>query len=281
MKLSAALKILHNAQTKYYIFSKIKQDDQEKLVSENNQNRFIGILTKNKQYHTLLFLIIYHFNSHKFLIQDIQNVLCLKRDPTIIEISPNFQPVEEENSDQNILKTLQQLDESKLITPDIVDYLTYNLIPSLFCGFVEKGSLDSFCLLIQKLSVYYDQHKIQTPLHFLLSRSLFNSPLFLAFLSNTLNPIFSTFFENEPIQDYNSIKKQIEESFRQNISQLPFYIKNFLMSVGDMKNFLKECLFKPMIFHPEIFLIIDFLKINSNLENLSLQIFVHNYSMMI
>ena len=51
MKLSAALKILHNAQTKYYIFSKIKQDDQEKSVSENNQNRFIGILTKNKQFN--------------------------------------------------------------------------------------------------------------------------------------------------------------------------------------------------------------------------------------
>lgn len=244
------------------ISPEIYQDMDHKLA-QDIEKEYFETLIQNKLHYARTYFLIYFINEKQFPNQKIKCMDDYELDNTMKDLPKFFKTTFSENEDSEIFKTIVKLDEKCCFNRTLIDYFSFNLLPSLYNMFIEKKYFLSFCKLITKLSFYYNEQKIKTPLHFLFSRSIFVSPFFVNFLTNTLQPFFSTFSIGDKVDDFNNIKEQVETLFSKNIHNFPSYIKEFIQLFDDKKNFLKEALFDLIFNQPEIYFI-DYLKVESD-----------------
>lgn len=235
--------------------------NETQVLTEKLEKQHTRYLPNIKLYYTKIFLMSYYLSENKFLFPNLDNLSFKVSEQEFKYIPNEFDIKFPEGADCNLLLTLQKLDEMGCFNQAFTDLFTFCLIPSLYNIFIEKNSFNMFCQLIQKLKLYYDQQKIRTPLHFLFSREIFISPLFVSFLRQSFRSIFATFSPNQPIQNYENIKAKVEKSIRANKIRMPSYIKNFLNAIQNKHNFLKESFIKPLLNLPEVFTFIDYLKL--------------------
>ena len=143
------------------------------------------------------------------------------------------------------------------LTPTLNDFITYSTIPSLYGMFLENHSFNLYCNLIKNIKIYYENEEIALPLHYIFSRSLFVSPLFLKFIQKVMYTILNPFYNGRSPPNHLDLCNQMLQSFKENIAFIPSYMLKFFQEIGDTKNFLIECLFKPMIESPAQFLVVD------------------------
>ncbi|KAK8836580.1 hypothetical protein M9Y10_037514 [Tritrichomonas musculus] len=188
--------------------------------------------------------------------------LTRRRNVGLRTISDIFSCQTSSNNQFNFVKTLIKLENKELLNQILIDYISYNLIPTFFNYFVERNSFNSFCTFIQQLQDNFEQQRIKINLHILLSRPLFQSPLLTEFLHHTICPFFRPLFQQGlNINDDKLIKdiqRNILSCIQQNIKSFPHNIKFFLEKFENKIDFLKECLFKPMSKRPELFLVSDY-----------------------
>lgn len=237
--------------------------DEDQSLTQNIEKKFFNTLIHYKSYYTKINFLNYFSNEKRFPYQKIKGMNDYKLDNTMKEL-PKFLKTNFSGTENcEILKIILKLDEKDCFNQVLINYITFNLIPSLYNMFIEKKYFLSFCKLIQKLSLYYNEHKIKTPLHILFSRSIFISPFFVNFLRKTFRQFFSTFSIGDKIDNYNNIKEKVEFLFKKNIQNLPSFIKEFIQLFDDKKNLLKETVFQPIFNQPEIYFI-DYLKVESD-----------------
>ena len=224
---------------------------------------FNRLTSENKIYYQQIFIIYYFFDQNKML-NGFLNLfeLTRRRNVGLRTISDIFSCQTSSNNQFNFVKTLIKLENKELLNPILIDYISYNLIPTFFNYFIERNSFNSFCTFIQQLQDNFEQQRIKINLHILLSRPLFQSPLLTEFLHHTICPFFRPLFQQElNINDEKLIKdiqQNILSCIQQNIGSFPHNIKLFLEKFENKIDFLKECLFKPMSKRPELFLVSDY-----------------------
>ena len=253
-----AYEIMQQTQEKLhskYMMSATLEECFNQNFFENFQKEFISQNTEGKQYYTRILLMSKYFRSTRHPFAEYKKYDSEKSKSPIIEIPARLDPTEVED----FASIFIELNENNALDQKLIDIITYSLIPSFYLMFLEKNSFVNFIEFINELKLNYEQNPQTNPLHYLFSRSLFVSPIFLTFvrkvLHNTLQPLYGSDQSNISIS---RIKHQIILSFKENIHHIPSYMVHFFSDVKDTINFLDKCLFEPLIENPTLFLIVDF-----------------------
>lgn len=216
--------------------------------------KFKDQIAKYKQHYAMISMI-YLLENCKIKSLPLNNVTSFNSSKFTI----NEKEVEEQWKDGNLLSTLQFLNGKEQNFPQLINFLTFSIIPSLFVSFLEVDAFNSFTSFINSLP-----QKLQT----LFSRSLFVSPFFLKFIHlifySDLKPFYEDIFEayspdfNTNLFDF--LRAKLLTSIRSNINLLPSFIPQFLNTFDDQNKrelILKQALFEPLIEHPAMYSVVD------------------------
>lgn len=230
-----------------------------KLIDQFN-NSFHGQMAIDKHYFSRIFFLIYFSQQNEIPIDSKSfNIKEISRKE--VKISSLFSTDEDEQNNSNLSMTLMDLSTKGALTPLLIDYISFNIIPSLYLMFLESDHFDKFCNFIAKIK----KEDKNNYLHYLFSRSLFVSPMFLKFFRQSTYPIFNPIYNGHLPPNFCDLIKNIQikiqkdllQSFRKNVCFIPSYIKIFLNQMKDTQKILTECLFKPFFENPDIYLVVD------------------------
>lgn len=169
----------------------------------------------------------------------------------------------------SISDTINELDNSLKTDQDLIDVITFSLLPSLYFFFSEEISFNNFCEFITKMQSHQESQSLD--FHFQFARSIFLSPLVLkslnSFFALILEPFYSDVFT---FSDYNllpetipNLRKELLDSLKDNVSQLPIYLSIFFSKVCSGENacspatYMKRCLFTPLLENPLLYQIVN------------------------
>lgn len=216
-----------------------------------------------KHYYSTLSLIHIHKELKKI---PFTNINSFYSDQPISKVQMN-----DSMNHHNISKTFQFLKKNEQKYMDLINVISFSLIPSIFGMFVDKEYFESYYTFIIELnSEMNDDFLLQQ----YFSRPLFVFPAFIQFIKTVFYPLLRPFTTNQIIFDCqkhaNGLKQNILDSMISNIYLCPFCIHYFITKFNDKQfvlRLIKGCFFEPLILFPELYQIVDPWIIISEVEN--------------
>lgn len=281
---------MQNTQT--YIHSEIlmaKEIDQysNQVLTKKVNEQFIQQNIKFKQYYAVISMIylLEKCEQKRLPFANVKSFCTKKFEPT----SKN---IENEWGFENVLQKLILLNGNEGKYKDLIDLVTFSLVPSLSLEFLEANSINKFIEFVGKLP---------PTLQPLLSRSIFVSPFFLQFIHlifyYDLKPFYEGIFTACFPYYNNSFQKNIQNKFlasiKLNIHLLPSYISLFLNSFKNIRQrelILKQAFFHQIIKYPAMFSIVNhhicenedqYLAVSNFLKQLFTDDFIHEFDQII
>lgn len=226
----------------------------EEFLNQDNlktfKQSFISQNIKEKHYYTRV-LFLTTFNSNKIPFTNNNAFYLEDTESEIFQIPHIFNP----SKSEVFARKLISLEERGALSNQLIDIITFSIIPSFFLMFLEKNAFTLFRKFINK----FKKDTKPTQLGYQLSRSLFVSPMFLSFLRKIMHDILQPVYSSESsFTSTSRLQQLILDSFTKNVCFIPSYINLFFEKNDYIYEFLKECLFTPFIANPENFEIIDF-----------------------
>lgn len=255
------LKETQNELHSEYVMSATLEELFNQNFLQDFKEKYMEQMIQEKHYYARVLFMLYSSEIKKLPFKNPNAFYLDNTQPKIEEIPEKFEIAPKNGTESNFSLLIKKLEINNCLDSIMIDIITFSLIPSLYFMFLEEDSINSFCNMILSLQSYYNNKDITRKLHYKLARSLFISPMFLFFIRrvmhNILQPMFDNPFLNNNDRSKKIIQQQIKSSFSDNICMIPSYIQVFLNQVKDTFNFLKECLFLPIINNPALFLVID------------------------
>lgn len=226
-------------------------------------------IIESKRHFAKIQLIIFYFRYKKLKkipFKELNSININK------QISPELKILKDIWKPENLSKKLRFLLGKEEKFSQLIDCISYSIIPSLFCMFLEEETFELFTPFIQNLNKNKgDAFNLQK----LFSRPLFVSPHFLRFTRQVFYPLLRPFYANNLTfnaeQHVEKLREQIIKSIYANIDFCPLYIHQFLSKIQSddqlLKGVMKESFFDSLIEFPALFQTIDPWLINSPQEN--------------
>lgn len=239
---------------------------QSEAVLPEGYDKYIDNLTKDFLEQSIQDK--YHYS--KILMMHILNKLDYRKKPVesfdITELKCEEQIIPNDFYYKNLAATINDFKYRRQYFSNLIDIITFGLIPSLFLMFLDEKAFDDFIELIMNLSTSEEDIDFQI----LLSRSIFFSPIFLQFTNSVFyqllkSPYINLFYLDNAVINNNYFKdfqKALLNSIKTNIHMCPLTIIKFLKAFQSkskltLVQILKKCIFDPIIANPSIFLVND------------------------